>query len=130
MKYALLLLLPILAISQVSQVPILGVQQSRESEYGIGFRNLGEDTEIVMTSNKDTVYTIDDEVLDIRPDKIALNEMYYPLDAENVVVIGMAGKVTSLEDVPIKGTVRAKLVEKNGKFVVVRIRVLKGPPMK
>ncbi len=128
MKYALLLLLPIMALSQVSQVPIIGI--GGESEYGIGFTNLGEDTEIVMDNNKDTVYTIDSDVMDIKPDKIALSEMYYPIDVENVVAIGMNGEKISLEDVPIKGVIRAKLVKKGRKFYVVRIRVLKGPPIR
>ena len=124
MKYALVLLLPIVIFSQV---PILGVQNSGERTYGIGFTNLGEDTEIVMQSNKDTVFTLDDEVLDIRPDKIALSEMYYPIDSDNIVAVGMNGKEISLEEVPIKATVRARLVRRGDKFYVVRIRVLKGP---
>ena len=124
MKYALVLLLPIVIFSQV---PILGTQNSGERTYGIGFTNLGEDTEIVMQSNKDTVFTLDDEVLDIRPDKIALSEMYYPIDSDNIVAVGMNGKEISLEEVPIKATIRARLVKRGDKAYVIRIRVLKGP---
>lgn len=120
MRYILFILLPIILFAQV---PIVGGSRAM-----LSFKNLGEDTEIVMQDPKtDTVYTIDDDVMDIRPDRIALSEMYYPIDEENVVAIGTNGKPISLEEVPIKGFVRAKLVKRGKKFVVVRIRVLKEP---
>ena len=89
---------------------------------------LGEDTVICLDDPKrDTVYTLDDEVLDVKPTKVALSETYYPV-APDVVVVDVTGKEISYEMLPIKATVRARFVKNDdGEFVIKRIRVLKNP---
>ncbi len=134
MRYLFLLIFSAFLFAQ-QQMPIIGIDTKGEREErgethltGMTIVNLGEDTEIVMQDPKrDTVFTIDDVVMDIEPDKIALSEMYYPLDVENVVAVDQNGRAISLEEVPIKGYVRARLVKRGNDFVVVRIRVLRFP---
>lgn len=89
---------------------------------------LGEDTVIYLDNPKtDTVYTMDDQVMDVKPGKIALSEMYYPVD-DSVVVIDRYGKQISYESLPIKATVRVRFVKNDdGEFVIKRIRILKSP---
>lgn len=124
MKYMMLAMLPIIALAQMP----MGMHQSGTERYSIGMVNLGEDTQIVMQNpKKDTVYTIDGEVMDIEPSRIAISERYYPIDEENAVAINVHGQSMSLEMIPINGTIRARLVRKDDVFVVVRIRVLKPP---
>jgi len=94
-------------------------------EYGFRKSELGEDTVIVMSDMKrDTVYTIDAIVMDMKPDKIALGEMYYPLDIQKVVALDKRGNSITLEFVPIKATVRVRLTKRGRQFLVTRIRVL------
>lgn len=87
--------------------------------------SLGEDTVIIMDNpKKDTVYTIDAIVMDVDPEKIALGERYYKVDAERVVALDVNGHTISLENLPLKSLVRARLVKRGKQFVIIRVRVL------
>ncbi len=93
--------------------------------------NLGEDTVIIMDNpKKDTVYTIDAVVMDVEAQRIALSEKYYKVDAERVVALDLNGHTISLENVPLKSVVRARLVKRGKQFVVVRVRVIGLPERK
>jgi len=121
MKYLMLLIiLPVIVSAQTSNLDAF----SDEIEYS----NLGEDTVIDLNDpKKDTVYTFDDVIMDIRGDSIALSEEYYPIDPEKVTIVDANGKEISYEYLQIKATVRVKYVKEGKKFVIRRIRVLKNP---
>jgi len=122
MKYLMLLiiLLPILFFAQI------GFELDDKNEFS--YLNLGEDTTIVFDNPQtDTVYTIDNVVMDLREGKIALSEHYYEVDEENLIALDVRGNEIEFYNVPIKGIVRVRLVKRGKKFVIVRIRVLKNP---
>ena len=78
MKYIILLiLLPIIIFAQRIPTSVKNTPSDREVQMKV----FKEDTQIIMNNpSEDTVYTIDAEVMDIRPSKIALSEKYYPID--------------------------------------------------
>ncbi|RKZ32422.1 hypothetical protein DRQ33_05950 [bacterium] len=125
MKYiGILIIIPLIVFGQSP----VGTDILGGEEPGATYAELGEDTTIFLNDQKkDTVYTLDDVVMEVKPDKISLGEIFYPIDPDEVVVVNVYGEEIPYHLLPVKATVRVKFVKEKKEFVIKRIRVLKNP---